>query len=247
MPRTVDFTRVAPPQAVCCACSRQVMLDRRARRLGKFRCPSCRTDNRVGPDGLGTPLGAAEQLEAMPQARCFRCGSTNRLPRAILRAGRYTCFHCGSVEPVPRPLRRRAGIVSPLLIGGVLLFTVLSVAWSWAVVHDAVVRYVALVTPRGPTVRYEVESNVQLHEARPLAADPTGNRYEADVGVFNPFDQPLTFHVRAQLVNRDQPGASRTVTVRKIESGAWRRLRIVVIDRQRRPVTGIRVDLVGVS
>lgn len=248
MPRTVDLSQAPPPQAVCYVCERTVTLAPQARRVGKFRCPFCRTDNKVDASGLGVPLsGAVERLEDMPQTRCTRCGATNRLPRRILKRGGYTCFACGAVEQVPRTLRRRAGVVpeaSTIIVTVICLALIWFSGWS----IRRVGRSFGLWTgDRGPTAVYDNQEPLALAGARPLAATVAGRRYEVTVRVFNYLDREATFYVRAQVLYGERLTASRTVAVRDLASGKVRTVPIVIVDPRRGAADSVKIELVGVG
>ncbi|NUQ01552.1 MAG: hypothetical protein HUU35_17035 [Armatimonadetes bacterium] len=245
MPRTIDLSQMPPPEATCYGCGKAVALDRRARAAGKFRCPLCHADNRVGADGVGHPLKDDERLEQMPEVRCPHCHSTNRLPRTILRAGAYTCFHCRAAAPVPAPLRRRAGIVAPAAITGVVVVCFAIMVWSWGRVSRAIGQLG--LWDGTSAIQYDADTSLELLDAEPLPPNHLGSRYQARLRVLNPLAQNATIHVRARVLHQTTLVAERTVSVRRVRPGEWRPVVILIIDPRSRPVDSIRVEIVGVS
>lgn len=247
MPRAVDLSQAPPPEASCYACRQLVKLDRRARSRGKFRCPVCRSDNRVGADGLGQPLsGEAEHLDEMPQVRCTGCGATNRLPFRLLQGGSYTCHACRAAQPVPKTLRKRAGVVSQWAVA-TLLFVIL-VSSIWAVLRTAsTAREFAQPwwMPReGPAA---VEQALRIEDAKPSGSTAEGDVYVVTGELINPFGIPTTFHVRVELYEGERAALARTVSLVAVKPNETRRFRVRVVDRRRRRIGAAAVSLVGVS
>lgn len=245
MPR-IDLSSLPPAEATCFACERTVQLDRRARRAGKFRCPHCRADNKVGPDGLGRPLDhLAERVDQMPRTRC-RCGVENRLPRAIVAAGRYTCWDCRQVQEVPRTLRKRAGFVSRALLVASLLVFAITVGWSahriWRTVREF-----GNVFAGSPTVQYDSTTAVRLDDARPLPPTPQGQPYEVQLSIVNQMDRPLTFYVQVGIFGNGRQLALTVATVRLLKPNEVRRITVQVIDRRRLPADSVQAQILGVS
>ncbi len=246
MPRAIDLSRLPPPEAICFACERTVQLDRRARRAGKFRCPHCRADNKVGPDGLGQPLdNLAERVDQMPRTRC-QCGVENRLPRAIIAAGRYTCWECGLVRPVPRTLRKRAGFVSRAVVALSLLVFCSAVGWSGFRIWRTF-REFGNVFSISPTIGYDAERALKLDNATPLPPTPQGQPYELTLRITNQMSRPLTFYVQAGLYRGTQPVASQVATVRLLKPGEIRQVTMRIVDRRRLNAESVQVQILGVS
>jgi len=247
MPR-IDLSALPPPEAICFACERTVQLDRRARRAGKFRCPHCRADNKVGPDGLGQPLdNLAERVDQMPRTRC-QCGVENRLPRAIIAAGRYTCWECKHVRAVPRTLRKRAGFMSRALILSSLLVFACAVGWSGYRIWRTF-REFGNVFADSSTANYNAATAIQLDGAEGLPRTAQGLPVELRFRITNQMDRPLTFYAQGEIYSDNQLVASNILTVRLLKPGEVRRLTMRVYVR--RPVNaatgGANVQILGVS
>ncbi|MBI2297494.1 MAG: hypothetical protein HYU66_00840 [Armatimonadetes bacterium] len=248
MPRAIDLSREPPPEATCYSCGGLVRLDRRARARGRFRCPLCTADNRVGPDGIGTPLsGAAERVDDMAAARCTACGAVNRIPLAILRQGRYTCHACRAVQQVPRTLRRRAASADGWLAAVLLLVIVGAGAWIWSRA-EALRREVLLpVTGAVPDEAATEQDDVVIDGARLLGSRSDGDHFLVTGKVRNPYHVPATLHLKAMLTHQGKPISDRTVSFRGVAPGAWEQFEIDVCDDNRGWPDAVSVAIAGVS
>ncbi len=248
MARTVDLSRLTPDEVTCFACDREVKLSRHARRARKFRCPFCHADNRILADGSTRPLsGEAETIDQMAVVACRRCRTNNRLPSALVRRRSFCCHSCHTVQAVPRAILQEYGVNSPAATALTILATLVVVGVALSHVGDAAKRHGLPWRDYGPTVRYRVQRNLVLESARPLPPTAAGARYEAVVRVFNPWDRPVDFHVRAQVTYRGRSVVGRTVTVRAIGSGEWRSVTICVVDPSHQAVDALGVEVAGIS
>ena len=246
MARSIDLSRLPPPEATCFACERTVQLDRRARRAGKFRCPHCRADNKVGPDGLGHSLdNLAERVDQMPRTRCH-CGVENRLPRAIVAAGRYTCWECKRVQPVPRTLRKRAGFASKLAIVLSLTMFFGTVGWSlWRI--GRTLREFGSVFSYSPAESYNADQALSLDEPRPLPPSAQGQPYELQGKIVNQMNRPVTFFIQGWVYEDKRPLASSIIPVRLLKPGEVRTWRMRIVDPRRMRANSVQIQILGVS
>ncbi len=243
MPRPIDLRDAPPAEATCHACQSTVQLDRRARSRGRFRCPVCHSDNRVGADGIGRPLrGQAEHPAHMPRTRCNRCGTTNRLPAHLIKRGAYRCRHCHTVGRVPRTFRRRA-LGEGAWIAGLLV--IVAVAVGVGVFRTTVaLRQISLLL--GATLA-DVESTLVIHHAGPVGIDARGVQVQITGEITNALPQPASLYIVGEVRQNEQPVASQTVSLLRMRPGERRGFEVRLITPRDRPGDQVGLFLLGAS
>ncbi|MBI5832618.1 MAG: hypothetical protein HZB16_09975 [Armatimonadetes bacterium] len=225
MPRSVDFSKLPPPEALCFGCGQSVSLSLRARGRGRFRCPHCHNDNRVDHTGLGRPLRRdALAVDHLPEAICPKCGAVNRIPGPLLTGRRYTCFHCRravEVPPLMRVIRRSATpwVVALLLVIGVAV----------ARVGRDIYRFVTAVEERISTETVKaMDSAIDVQQIGGVMG-PTGAVYDFRGQAVNMLPKPTTLYVNVLLVQGGTEVARQSVALPFVRPGEKRNFQVRVI------------------
>lgn len=243
MPRSVDFSKLPPPEALCFGCGQSVPLSLRARGRGRFRCPHCLNDNRVDHTGLGRPLRRdALAVDLLPEAICPQCGAVNRVPGPLLTGRRYTCFNCRRVVAVPpelRVVRRNAmPLVAVLLV--VITITVARLARS---VYD----FSRAVRERISTETVQLmDAAIDLEQPTGIVG-PGGAVYDIAGKATNLLTSPTTLYIRVELYQGRTPVLRDSVVLPFVKPREQRSFRIRMTDPAGRRVDQVDARLLGVS
>ncbi len=243
MPRSVDFSKLPPPEARCFGCGQSVSLSLRARGRGRFRCPHCHNDNLVDHSGLGRPMRAdVLAVEQLPETVCPKCGAVNRVPGPLLTGRRFTCFSCRRLLDLPpelRVVRRSAKPVVAILLAAILV----------AVVHVGrdVYHLVTAVQERISTETVKmIGGSIQMEHPTRIAG-PEGSLFDVRGSATNYLDRPTTLYVRVEFFADSTEVARQTVVLPFVSPRETRRFsaRVLVPPLARPNKFGAR--LLGVS
>lgn len=194
MPRSVDLSKLPPPEALCFGCGQSVSLSLRARGRGRFRCPHCHNDNRVDHTGLGQPLRRdALAVDLLPETVCPRCGAVNRVPGPLLTGRRYTCFSCRRVVDLPPPLRVVRRSATPWIVALLLI-----IGYTGARLTIDIWRFGQAMAERIDTETVQdMQRRIQIEQSGVLG--PGGAVYDFRGKAVNLLDKPTTLYINVVL------------------------------------------------